>query len=149
MAISTRWSRSPVTRPDQSPSIMARPSSSRPSSAKNEIAPSSDSTTMPTLSIRCTGGRRRTRCSAFRVLLGSSRVELKADDGFVADDPRVVPGLNHVRLACAYFLFGSVIVDDVHGPRLQQTDVVGLAALAAHDRLDALRPSPARLQAHA
>src|SRR5215218_7254463 len=36
MAISTRWSRSPVTRPDQSPSIMARPSSSRPSSAKNE-----------------------------------------------------------------------------------------------------------------
>jgi hypothetical protein len=52
MAVSTRWSRSPVTRPDQSPSIMARPSSSRPSSAKKEIAASSDSTTMPTLSIR-------------------------------------------------------------------------------------------------
>src|SRR6185437_7244162 len=51
-AISTRWSRSPVTRPDQSPSITARPSSSRPSSAKKEIAASSDSTTMPTLSIR-------------------------------------------------------------------------------------------------
>src|SRR6188472_122982 len=53
MAISTRWSRSPVTRPDQSPSIIMRPSSSRPSSAKKEIAASSDSTTMPTLSIRC------------------------------------------------------------------------------------------------
>ena len=52
MAVSTRWSRSPVTRPDQSPSIMARPSSSRPSAAKKEIAASSDSTTMPTLSIR-------------------------------------------------------------------------------------------------
>jgi len=52
MAISTRCSRSPVTRPDQSPSIIARPSSSRPSSAKKEIAASSDSTTMPTLSIR-------------------------------------------------------------------------------------------------
>src|SRR5580765_6308765 len=52
MAISTRWPRSPVTRPDQSPSIIARPSSSRPSSAKNETAASSDSTTMPTLSIR-------------------------------------------------------------------------------------------------
>src|SRR5205809_692185 len=52
MAISTRWSRSPVTRPDQSPSIIARPSSSRSSSAKNELAASSDSTTMPTLSIR-------------------------------------------------------------------------------------------------
>ena len=36
----------------QSPSIIARPSSSRPSSAKKEIAASSDSTTMPTLSIR-------------------------------------------------------------------------------------------------
>src|SRR5262249_41753466 len=52
IAISTRWPRSPVTRPDQSPSIVARPSSSRPSSAKNEIAASSDSTTMPMLSIR-------------------------------------------------------------------------------------------------
>src|SRR3954452_12937983 len=57
MAISTRWSRSPVTRPDQSPSIMLRPSSSRPSSAKKEIAASSDSTTMPTLSILCSATR--------------------------------------------------------------------------------------------
>jgi hypothetical protein len=37
----------------------------------------------------------------------------------------------------------------VHRARLQQTDVVDLAALASHDRLDALRPSPARLQPHA
>src|SRR5262245_30636878 len=57
MAISTRWSRSPVTRPDQSPSIIVRPSSSRPSSVKNAIAASSDSTTMPTLSIRCSAMR--------------------------------------------------------------------------------------------
>src|SRR6266516_2349504 len=42
----------PVTRPDQSPSIMARPSSSRPSSRKNAIAAGRSSTTMPTLSIR-------------------------------------------------------------------------------------------------
>src|SRR3954454_8785232 len=54
MAISTRWSRSPVTRPAHSPSIVVRPSSSRPSSAKKEMAASSDSTTMPTLSIRLT-----------------------------------------------------------------------------------------------
>src|SRR5947209_20114138 len=52
MAISTRWSPSPVTRPAHTPSTMARPSSSRPSSAKKEIAASRDSTTMPTLSIR-------------------------------------------------------------------------------------------------
>src|SRR5829696_9667558 len=92
---------------------------------------------------------RDTRCSAFRVLLGSPRVELEPDDGFVADDPGVVPGLDHVRLARADFLLGSVIVGDLHRARLQQTDVVGLAALASHDRLDALRPSPAGLQPHA
>src|SRR5690606_27764412 len=52
MAISTRWDPSPVTRPAHSPTTMARPSSLRPSSEKNEIAASRDSTTMPTLSIR-------------------------------------------------------------------------------------------------
>src|SRR3954471_24944915 len=52
MAISTRWSPSPVTRPAHSPSIMACPSSSRPSSRKKSIAPPRSSTTIPTLSIR-------------------------------------------------------------------------------------------------
>src|SRR4029077_11880399 len=52
MATSKRWSGSPVTRPAPSPSIVARPSSARPGSAKNETAASRDSTTMPTLSIR-------------------------------------------------------------------------------------------------
>src|SRR5919198_3239052 len=52
MAISTRWSPSPVTRPAHSPSTMARPSRSRPSSRKNSIVASRSSTTMPTLSIR-------------------------------------------------------------------------------------------------
>src|SRR5262245_50348949 len=59
------------------------------------------------------------------------------------------PGLDHVRLTRADFVFGAVIVDDVHRPRLRQTDVVGLAGFASRDRLDALRPSPARLQPHA
>src|SRR5688572_11412219 len=52
MAISTHWVPSPVTRPAHSPSMVARPSSLRPSSEKNEMAASRDSTTMPTLSIR-------------------------------------------------------------------------------------------------
>src|SRR6266704_1067243 len=52
MAISTRWSPSPVTRPAHSPSIVARPSSSRPSSRKKSIVPPRSSTTIPTLSIR-------------------------------------------------------------------------------------------------
>ena len=47
MAISTRWSPSPVTRPAHSPSIVARPSSSRPSSRKKSIVPSRSSTTIP------------------------------------------------------------------------------------------------------
>src|SRR6478672_5021743 len=54
MAISTRWVPSPVMRPAHSPSTMARPSSLRPSSAKNSTAASRSSTTMPTLSIRLT-----------------------------------------------------------------------------------------------
>src|SRR3982751_202141 len=52
MAISTRWLPSPVTRPAHSPSIVARPSSSRPSSRKKSIVPPRSSTTIPTLSIR-------------------------------------------------------------------------------------------------
>src|SRR5215216_7836420 len=76
--------------------------------------------------------RRRSRCSAFCVLLGCARVELEPDDGFVADDPGVVPGLDYVRLSRADLLLGSVIVDGVHRARLQQTDVVGLAALATY-----------------
>src|SRR5256885_12965138 len=52
MALSTRWSPSPVTRPAHSPSMMARPSSSRPSSLKNSMVAARSSTTMPTLSIR-------------------------------------------------------------------------------------------------
>src|SRR5438477_5117335 len=86
--------------------------------------------------------RRSSRRSAFGVLLGRSRVELEPDNGLVADDPGVVPRLDYVRLARPDFLLGSVVVDDMHGARLQQTDVAGLAALASDDRLDALRPSP-------
>src|SRR5215813_11220852 len=54
MAISTRWPRTPVTRPAHSPSMGMRPSRVRPSSVKNSMAASMSSTTMPTLSIRLT-----------------------------------------------------------------------------------------------
>src|SRR6185295_11851892 len=54
MAISARMPRNPVTPSAESPSIGARPSSSRPSSVKNSMAASMSSTTMPTLSIRLT-----------------------------------------------------------------------------------------------
>src|SRR3954468_11913063 len=51
MAISTRMSRSPVTRSAQSPLTVDCPSSSSPSSRKNAIVAGRSSTTMPTLSI--------------------------------------------------------------------------------------------------
>src|SRR5687768_12496885 len=54
IATSTRWSRTPVTRPAQSPSIRMRPSSSRPRATKNAIAASRSATTMPMLSSRRT-----------------------------------------------------------------------------------------------
>jgi hypothetical protein len=63
MAISTRWPASPVTRPAYSPSIVARPSSSRPSSWKKSIVPPRSSTTIPTLSIRLSAMRRLYRMS--------------------------------------------------------------------------------------
>jgi hypothetical protein len=51
MAISTRWSPSPVTRPAHAPSTMARPSSWRPSSRRTRSSRRGPPT-MPTLSIR-------------------------------------------------------------------------------------------------
>src|SRR5438552_10975742 len=54
MATSTRWPRTPVTRPAHSPSMGMRPSRVSPSSVKNLMAASRSSTTMPTLSIRMT-----------------------------------------------------------------------------------------------
>src|SRR5215218_9683996 len=85
MAISTRMWRSPVTRSAQSPSIVARPSSSRPSSAKKEIAASRDSTTMPTFSIRCSVTRPTLVLCRFDTLTGRAhRLTLRSrHDGFV------------------------------------------------------------------
>src|SRR5215211_7532834 len=95
MAISTRWSRSPVTRPDQSPSIVARHLSSRPSSAKNEIAASSDSTTMPTLSTvearrGILAGSRRPMSfwwfvSLYRDAAGAGRLDKEPSDAAIPD----------------------------------------------------------------
>ena len=98
-----------------------------------------------------TGVRRRGAASvssvSLCVLLDGPRVELESDDRFAADDPGVVPWLDHIRLAGTDLLFGAVFVDDMHGAGLQESDVVGLAALAARDRLmhsDHLRPGSSR-----
>src|SRR4051812_287419 len=84
---------------------------------------------------------RRLRQEALRarVLLGCARLELVADERLVAGDPGVVAGLDHVRGAGAEVDLGAVVVDDVHLPALDDPDVPHLAAVGAHDRLDALR----------
>jgi hypothetical protein len=71
--------------------------------------------------------------SGLRVLLGRSRVELEAHERLVADDPRIVTGLDLVRVAGADVLLGPVLVDDVHRPRLSDADVMHLAPLSAYD----------------
>src|SRR5689334_12724010 len=71
IAISTRWFPSPVTRPANSPAIIARPSSVSPSSVKNAMASSRDSTTMPTLSMRLTV--KSSPCHSWLILLRDER----------------------------------------------------------------------------
>src|SRR5262249_42801348 len=73
MAISTLWSPRPVTRPAHSPSIVARPSSSRPSSRKKSIVPPRSSTTIPTLSIRLSAMCPIYKVSSYRLMSFSSR----------------------------------------------------------------------------
>jgi len=59
-----------------------------------------------------------------------------------------VAWFDHVGLAGFDLRLGTVVVGDVHASRLEVADVMELAAVAADDRLDALRPAPPRLQGH-
>src|SRR4029453_11786248 len=86
---------------------------------------------------------------ASRVLLGGPGLELKPDDRPIADDPRIVTGLDDVGLAWSDLQLGAVVVDDAHRARLQEAEMAYLTPLAPDDRFDALRPSPSRLQPHA
>ncbi len=76
---------------------------------------------------------------------GRRAVELEAHHRFVADHPGVVAGLDEVGVAGPDVGLGAVVVHDVHRPGHDYADVAGLAAVTADDRLDALRPPPARL----
>src|SRR5262249_40648067 len=76
-------------------------------------------------------------------------VELVADEGLVARDPGVVPRLDDVRIAGREVGLGAVVVNDVHRAGDDRPDVMVLTTVGARDRLDALRPAPARLEAHA
>src|SRR5437764_2428158 len=85
---------------------------------------------------------------ALRVLLRGSRFEFKPHEPVVSKDPRVVAGLDHIRIARANLELGAVVVLDVQLARLSDADVPRLAAVGAGDGLDALRPLPAGLEGH-
>jgi hypothetical protein len=122
--------------------------------SRRRQSPSAASYRWPSGSAESTAGSRTyearsTSSSGFRVLLGRPRVELEAHERLVADHPRVVTGLDLVRVARADVLLGPVLVDDVHRSCLSDTDVVHLAPLSTYDRLDALRPGPSGLEREA
>src|SRR5215207_11421691 len=83
---------------------------------------------------------------ALGVLLRRSRLELEPDEPLVADDPRVVAGLDDVRVARADLDLGAVVVLDGDPAGLHHADVPGLTALGARDRIDAVRPAPPPLE---
>jgi hypothetical protein len=68
---------------------------------------------------------------ALSELLGRLRLELEPHDGLIADDPRVVTGLDHVRVAWTDLLLGAIVMGDVHRARLHNADVPHLTALAS------------------
>ena len=86
------------------------------------------------------------RRSALGVFLRRSLLELEPDEPLVADDPRVVAGLDDVRVARADLDLGSVLVLDGYPAGVGDADVAGLAALGSGDGLDAFRPPPPRLE---
>src|SRR5262245_41184368 len=89
------------------------------------------------------------RGSGLRELLGRRRLELEPDERLVADDPRVVAGLDDVRLTGTDFLLRAVLVGDGHRTGLGEAHMPELAAVGSDDRLDAVRPRPSRLESQA
>src|SRR4051812_13927684 len=71
-------------------------------------------------------GQRQARArldSTLCVVLRRSRLELEADEPLVADHPRVVAGLDDVRLARTDLDFGAVLVLDGQPARVHNADM--------------------------
>src|SRR5687767_12781590 len=73
-------------------------------------------------------------------------LELDRHHRFVADDPRVVSGSDPVHLATDHVGLAAVGMGDVDAAGQAVADVLDLAAVGAHDGLDALGPLPAGLE---
>src|SRR5204863_8045894 len=81
------------------------------------------------------------------VALEASEVEQHA--GFVADDPRVVSGWHVECVAGPELALGAVVHPQCHAALQDVADVLDLTGVGPGDRLDVLRPAPARLEGSA
>src|SRR5438270_2830688 len=79
-----------------------------------------------------------------RVTLQTAEVEHHA--GLLADDPGVVPRRHVKRLAWPELALAAVVHPQRHAAFQDVADVVYLARIGPGDRLDVLRPAPARLE---
>jgi hypothetical protein len=90
------------------------------------------------------GGARRPSTVAQRFAYSS------ADrDSNPTDDPRVVAGLDDVRLARADLDLGAVLVLDGQATGVDHADVAKLATVGSGDGLDTVRPAPPGLEREA
>src|SRR6476661_2239747 len=89
---------------------------------------------------------RAPRSVVYREVPGRAAVELVPDGDVVADDPRVVARLDHVRVAGPDVQLGAVVVHHVHRTLDQRALVVQLARVRLDEGLDAFGPLPAGLE---
>jgi hypothetical protein len=59
-----------------------------------------------------------------RVLLGGSRLEFEADKAFLAQDLRVVAGLDHIRIAGPDLEDSAVVMRHAHRPRVRSVGMI-------------------------
>lgn len=86
---------------------------------------------------------------ALRVFLSRARFELKPYEPLVANHPRIVTGLDHVRITRPELDLRAILVSDGQAPFVNNADVSCLAAVGSRNRFDALRPTPPRLEGEA
>src|SRR5437588_6557819 len=87
--------------------------------------------------------------SAPRLRVVAAGLEVNADERLVADDPGVVARRYRDQVAAPDLRLRAVVHPERHLPGDDVDEVRDFATLGAGDRLDGLRPLPARLESRA
>src|SRR5919204_3259777 len=130
----SRVSRAKVKPPIVTTSIVAF-SGVLVSSGESKLFPSSRGISISFLGLRS---------AALRVVAGAEPVD--DHDGLVSDDPRVVAARQRGDVAGAGDHLGAVVHPDRELAAHVVLEVRGLAAVRVRERLDVVRPAPARLE---